>query len=150
MSKIEIVTDTLNNILGFIGITPVVKIEEDADKNIGVVIEGENLNFLIGYRGESLDAVQHLLSLVLFRKTNEPSHVIVDINGYRTQKVEKIEDITKNFIDRVRFSQKDVEMPIMNPSERRLVHTFVANYTDITSESIGEGAQRRVVLKLKS
>lgn len=150
MNKIEIVTDTLNNILGFIGITPVVKIEEDADKNISVVIEGENLNFLIGYRGESLDAIQHLLSLVLFRKTNESTHVIVDINGYRTQKVEKIEEITKNFIDRVRFSQKDVEMPIMNPSERRLVHTFVANYADITSESVGEGTQRRVVLKLKS
>lgn len=150
MNKVDIVTETLNNILGFIGISPEVNITEDTDKNIQAVIEGDNLNFLIGYRGESLDAVQHILSLILFRKTGESTHVSVDINGYRTQKTEKIEDITKNFIDRVRFMQKDVEMPPMNPGERRLVHTFVGKYADITSESVGEGPARRVVLKLKS
>lgn len=150
MNKVDIVTETLNNILGFIGITPDVQIDEDADKTVQVSVDGENLNFLIGYRGESLDALQHILSLVLFRKAGESTHVNVDINGYRTQKTEKIEDITKNFIDRVRFMQKDVEMPPMNPSERRLVHTFVGKYADITSESVGEGPARRVVLKLKS
>ncbi len=73
---------------------------------------------------------------------------MVDINGYRDSRLNKIEDMTKGFIDRVRFHETDVEMPPMNSYERRQVHMFISDYPDIMSESTGEGRARHVVLKL--
>jgi spoIIIJ-associated protein len=83
------------------------------------------------------------------KELNEWKHVLVDINGYRDSRRTKIEDMVRNFIDRVRFHNSNVEMPPMNSFERRWVHMFVSEYPDIASESLGEGKNRRVVLKLK-
>ena len=73
--------------------------------------------------------------------------IAVDINGYRDQRKAKLEEMTRNFIDRVRFFSQEVEMPSMSPMERRIVHVFVSGYDDIVSESVGIGRDRRVVLK---
>jgi spoIIIJ-associated protein len=149
MDKTEKVKSYLNEILNFIDIRPKVSISP-MDDAIDVSIEGNDLNFLIGYRGESLEGLQHLLSLMLFKETGEWTRVSVDINGYREQKQDRIEQITKTYIDKVRFFGKEVEMNPMSSSERRQVHTFVSTYDDITSESTGEGSNRRVVLKPKN
>ncbi len=149
MEKIDKLKSTLDEILSFMSINPAVAIEEADVNSYTIKIEGENLNFLIGYRGESLESLQNLLNLIMYKQLNDWMRVVVDINGYRTQKQEKIEQIAKGFIDRVRFLAKDVEMPPMSPSERRLVHVFLQEYDDVTSESIGIGQNRRVVLKPK-
>ena len=149
MQKIDKLKSTLDEILSFMSINPAVAIEEADVNSYTIKIEGENLNFLIGYRGESLESLQNLLNLIMYKQLNDWMRVVVDINGYRTQKQEKIEQIAKGFIDRVRFLAKDVEMPPMSPSERRLVHVFLQEYDDVTSESIGIGQNRRVVLKPK-
>jgi len=135
--------------MGFMGVSPDISISDSEEDTISVAVEGQNLNFLIGYRGESLDALQTILGLITFKETGEWVHVLVDINGYRKQKQEKIEQITKGYIDKVRFFGKDVEMSPMNAYERRQVHTFISEYDDIISESTGEGPARRVVLKPK-
>ena len=140
--------EKLEEILGFIGVSPSVNIE-DQDSTFKVTIEGDDLSFLIGYRGESLNALQTLLGSMLFNESDEWTHIILDINGYRNSRQDKIEDMTRNFIDRVRFHKSEVEMPTMNSFERRQVHMFVSDYPDILSESAGEGRGRRVVLKLK-
>ena len=123
---------------------------------LNVTIEGDDLSFLIGYRGESLDGLQTVLSLILNKqslRSDEPKgsnvwqRVVTDINGYRKQRQDKIEEITKGYIDRVRFLTKEIEMPPMTSAERRYVHMFVSAYTDVVTESVGEGASRRVVLK---
>ena len=138
----------IDDVLKFIGITPDVDISGDeATKLVEVSIEGNNLNFLIGYRGESLNALQTLLALALFKEFNEWVNVVVDVNGYKDTRREKIEEITKNFIDRVRFFGKEVRMPVMSAAERRMVHVFVDGYADIGSESEGNPPYRRVILK---
>jgi spoIIIJ-associated protein len=149
MDKKEILNTTASEIMKMIGAKAKLSISEEAEGAWSVKLEGDNLNFLIGYRGESLDAFQTLLGLILFKKTGEWSHVVVDINGYRDQKQDKIEQITKNYIDKVRFFGKQVEMAPMNAYERRQVHTFVSAYDDVISESTGEGIARRVVIKPK-
>jgi spoIIIJ-associated protein len=140
----------LNEILNFIGVSPRVIFEEDDEDNLCVNIEGGDLSFLIGYRGESLDALQTLMSQAFFRKNNEWPRLLIDVNCYRKQKHDKIEQITKNYIDKVRFFGKEVEMNPMSPSERRQVHSFVSTYDDVMSESVGEGLNRRVVIKPKA
>ena len=149
MSKIQEIEKQTNKILDFMGVKPNLSVEEDEESTIKVVIEGDDLNFLIGYRGEALDAFQTLLGIITFNRTKEWARIIVDINGYRKAKQDKIEQITKNYIDKVRFLGKEVEMSPMTAFERRQVHTFVGDYDDIISESTGEGHARRVVLKPK-
>lgn len=148
MDKINFLKEQLENIFGFMNISPHFFIEDKGDK-IEVEIEGENLNFLIGYRGESLSAMQNFLNVAMNRNASPEawSRVVVDINGYRQQREGKIEEIVRGLIDRVRFFGKEVEMSPMSASERYFVHDYVSEYEDITSESVGERANRHVVLK---
>lgn len=144
----QLIKTKLDEILNLMGISPNFSVG-DEDGTYKVAIEGNDLNFLIGYRGASLQALQTLLATMLFQELDEWVHVVVDINDYRSNRQTKIEEMTKNFIDRVRFHNSEVEMPSMNAFERRQVHMFVSDYPDIVSESTGEGRNRRVVLKLK-
>lgn len=150
MNKHEQIKNVLEEILRFVNIRYNLTIQDMDDKLTSAEITGDNLSFLIGFRGETLDALQNIVNQILFKRSGEWNQVLLDINGYKKQKNEKIIEIAKSYIDRVRFSQKDVEMPPMNPSERRQVHTFVGTYDDIVSESSGEGINRRVILKLKN
>lgn len=122
---------------------------KDVDDGVLVSITGSELNHLIGYRGDTLNALQHFLNAAYYNGAGEYVRVLVDVNGYRDQRKDKLEDMAKNFIDRVRFFNQEVEMPPMNPSERRLVHTFVSEYDDVESTSVGVGRDRHVVLKPK-
>jgi len=89
------------------------------------------------------------LSLMLFKEKNEWSRLTLDINGYRQQRIEKLQNMAKKFIDRVRFFNNEVELPPMAPWERRQIHMLVTEYDDIDSESFGDGYDRRVILKIK-
>lgn len=149
MKTKEIIESSLDKIFGYIGIKPNVTIKEPEDNVFSITIEGDDLNFLIGFRGQSLDALQNVLKLIVFRQTQQQPILSLDINQYRSRKTEKLHDLVKGFIDKVRFFQKEVELPRMNPWERREVHMLISEYDDIFSESTGEGENRRVVLKLK-
>lgn len=149
MNKIETIKPIIDELLRFYSVRYSLSINEIDENLLSADIQGDNLSFLIGFRGETLDALQTIINQIIFRRLGEWNQVIVDINGYKKQKNEKIIEITKGYIDRVRFTQKPIEMPNMNPAERRQVHTFISEYQDIVSESTGEGLNRRVVLKLK-
>jgi spoIIIJ-associated protein len=152
MKTKEIIETSLNKIFEYIGIKPEVLITEekgDEGQVYSVTISGDNLNYLIGFRGQSLEALQILVKQILFRKTGEHSILTIDINEYKDKKTEKLQDLARSFIDKVRFFEKEIELPRMNPWERRQVHIFVSEYDDVESESIGEGEDRRIVLKPK-
>jgi spoIIIJ-associated protein len=150
MNKADIINDMLQTILGFLSIDPRYEILEEGNGDIyRVNITGDNLSYMIGFRGYSLEALESLISLAVFKHTNTPTTVLVDINGYKNQKIEKLQNLTRKLIDKVRFFEQDVEMPPMDPWERRQVHLLVTEYDDIVSESTGEGRDRRVVLKAK-
>ena len=144
----KLIKTKLAEILSLLEVSPEITIGEE-EGTYKVTIDGNDLSFLIGYRGESLHALQTLLATMLFNELNEWVHVVVDINGYRDGRREKIEEMTRSFIDRARFHNTEIEMPTMNSFERRQVHMFVDDYPDIFSESTGEGRSRRVVLRLK-
>ena len=135
----------LNKILKFIDVSPDVKISEDGDA-FRIDIQGDNLNFLIGYRGESLDALQYILSHAVYKEKTNWIPLSLDINGYRQSKLEKLEDTVKSFIDRVRFHQKEIRLPPLTPYERRHIHMLLTDYVDVESESRGEGRDRRLFL----
>jgi spoIIIJ-associated protein len=148
--KVENILETnLKKIFDFIGIDPETEITIKDDSSYLITITGNDLNFLIGFRGQSLDGLQNILKLMVYRETKTQPIITVDINEYKDRKSEKLQDMAKNYIDKVRFFQKEVELPTMNPWERREIHILVSEYDDILSESKGEGSNRRVVLKPK-
>ncbi|MGD8744505.1 MAG: R3H domain-containing nucleic acid-binding protein [Candidatus Woesebacteria bacterium] len=149
MNNVELISTSIENIFDHLGISPNISIEAQDENIYNVFIEGDDLNWLIGYRGQSLEGLQTLLGLIALREAGEWLTIIVDINGYRNRKAERIEDLTKKLIDKVRFFEEEVPMPTMTPWERRQVHVLVSEYPDIESESTGEGRRRRVVLKPK-
>ena len=149
MKNEEILNKVLQDIFKHIGVSPVATITPQDENIYNIDIQGNNLNFLIGFKGESLNALQSLMSLIALKKLGKPTIISVDINNYKGKKIERILDITKSFIDKVRFFEKEVMLPPMNPWERRHVHLLISEYAHIESESTGEGLSRRVVLKPK-
>jgi len=141
----KIIKKHLDKILEFIEIDPEVTIEEDGDA-FRIKIEGDNLNFLIGYRGESLDALQYILSHAVYKEGNEWIPLSLDINGYRQNKLDKLEESVKGYVDRARFHQKEIRLPPLTPFERRYVHMLIDDYIDLKSESRGEGRNRRLFI----
>lgn len=149
MSK-QYIESFLNDFFGFLKINPAVSVEELEEDTYGIKIEGPELNFLIGSRGMSLNALQTIISQGMFNKTSKWSTIFIDINDYRNQKMEKLQGMAKKFIDKVRFFKQDVELPPMSSWERRQIHMFVGGYDDVTTESRGEGRDRHIVLKPKN
>lgn len=143
---IKFIENYLGVVTKALRVKPTVTVE-NAETILNVVINGENLNFLIGRGGESLSALQHLMGIALMNKFGEWVPVVVDINDYRTKRKEKTEEIAKSYIDRVRFFNKEVALPAMSSFERKQVHEFVSGYDDVESFSVGEGRDRHVVLK---
>ncbi|MFZ5424410.1 MAG: protein jag [Patescibacteria group bacterium] len=150
MDRPELIKNKVQELLNLMGISPDITVTEeqlDDEFNYSVLIEGKDLNFLIGYHGNSLNALQTLLGLILNNEFEEWYPITVDINGYRSLREEKLQEMVKNYIDRTRFSGDEVHLPTMPAFERRLVHMFVSEYDDIESESRGEGLNRRVILR---
>ena len=149
MEHTKFIKNKLNDIFKHLSIKPELEVQEEGDST-KISISGNDLSFLIGFHGESLSALQNLLNSMIFKEFNVAKNVALDINNYRSSKMERTEELVKRSIDKVRFFQKPVELIPMNPFERRHIHMFLAAYDDVISESVGEGRDRRVVLKPKA
>ncbi len=118
-----------------------------------ISIESENdLSILIGRNGQNLNALEHIVKLITFRQLGNQNDFqnksfIIDINDYRKSRTKYILDIAQTAAQRVISSQQSEALLPMSPYERRLVHTELASYKEIQTESIGEEPRRRVVIK---
>ncbi len=103
---------------------------------------------MIGNRGRHLDALQFILQIILGRKLGEEVdfRVFVDVAGYRKEKDDKLEQMALEKADNARILGEPIELPPMKPSDRRIVHLALMKFKDISSESIGEGMDRRIVI----
>ena len=153
MRKEEPKADKINKLaqklLDSLGITATVKIEEK-DGVFNVDLETESPGILIGYHGETLVAFQLILSMMAYRELGEWSRVVVNIGDYRQRRQEALERMALSACQRVKFSQKEYELPPMSAAERRIIHLALSSASEIETESRGEGRERRVVIKPKS
>ena len=104
-------------------------------------------SMLIGERGNNLVAFEYILKKILQKKYGEFWKFTVDINEYRIKRLEDLKQDVKAAAKEVRLYKKEVPLRPMSSFERRIVHLLLAEYPDITTESIGEGETRRVVIK---
>ena len=147
--KAEYLKTTANEIIKFLGFSSELTIAKDGEGLYQLELQGEGLGVLIGYHGEILSSLQLLLSLAAFRKFNEWVPVAVDIDNYRKGREERLRELAEHSIDKVRFLQREIALPPMPANERRIIHLTAANFTDVVSESRGEGRDRYVVIALK-
>ncbi len=112
-----------------------------------IKIETKEPRQLIGQYGANLSSLQHLLRLLISSKTGRRSFAKVDINNYKSQKEEKILDIAKSMADKAKRSDSMVILKPMNSYERKVVHLAIEAMEGVTSESMGQEPERRVVIE---
>ena len=109
----------------------------------------KEMGVLIGKRGQTLDSLQYLISLVVNKGTDEYIRVKVDTENYRQRRKETLENLAKNISYRVKRTKRPVSLEPMNPYERRIIHSALQNDRFVTTHSEGEEPYRRVVVTLK-
>ena len=116
---------------------------------LNIDLQGDDMGVLIGKRGQTLDSLQYLVSLVVNREQEEYIHVKLDTEDYRERRRETLEILARNIAYKVRKSRTSVSLEPMNPYERRIIHAALQNDRFVTTHSEGEDPYRRVVVTLK-
>lgn len=146
--SLKIANDLTKELLNKLGVEAKIDVSEQ-DEAIHIAVEGDDLGILIGFHGENLEAVQLILGLMINKKLEEEDWLPVnfDVGGWRKERVE----VLRSMIDKAKIELKDskeaVELPPMSASQRRMVHVLLSDYKGITSESVGEEPNRKVVIK---
>lgn len=143
----ELIKQTAEKLFEDLGFAPSLSLSEKEGSLSVAVDAGADNPLLIGFHGETLTSLQTILNLILFRQAGEFRRVILDIGSYRVEREGKIKQMAVSAADRARFLARPVELSPMRPDERRLVHLYVSQLTGVVSESLGEGRDRRVVVK---
>lgn len=122
--------------------------EKAGDKEIVVaaISAPEDAKFLIGKNGQNLQALEHVVRS-LFLKQGEAVALFVDVNDYKKSRATYVATLAKEAVLRVRNTQRAEALTPMSPYERRIVHMELASVSDVTTESIGQEPQRRIVIK---
>lgn len=123
--------------------------ENSEEKTIDIDLAGEDMGVLIGKRGQTLDSLQYLVSLVVNKGEDGYIRVKVDTENYRQRRKDTLENLAKNIASKVRRTGKSVTLEPMNPYERRVIHSALQNDRYVETHSEGEEPFRKVVVALK-
>lgn len=143
----QLATEILDFFLGTMGVVATTFVREDAvDGVIAFEIEGEDAGLLIGRRGETLQALQFLVNLIVNKQLGRQVYVTIDVEGYRERRQESLKSLAQRTAERVVSSGRSIQLQPMPASERRIIHVTLAEHPDVRTESKGDGDQRRVVV----
>ncbi len=150
----EILQKTLEDLLIHLGteFNKITVTEEEKD-SFNINISSDNPSLLIGYHGENIQALQHLLKTLVWKKCNNESfNILLDIDEYRKRQEENVLILAERKIEAIRTNGRPQKLPPMSPYFRRKVHMLCMSpgYNDIETVSEGEGDHRHIILKLKS
>lgn len=124
------------------------KYDINIEKNeINVKIDGGNSGTLIGYRGETLNALQHILSLIANKNTSAKVRVLLNVDGYKEKREKTLEELALKVSKTVIRTNKSITLEPMNAYERKIIHSKLQDMTDIRTHSIGEEPHRRIVIE---
>jgi spoIIIJ-associated protein len=146
---IEVTVDVLQHILRYMNIHASVQVRSDNPLTVNIHGMNENLGLLIGRRGETLASLQLLVNLIVSHRTKHRLRIVVDAENYRMRREENLRSLALRVAQQVRSYRRSIALEAMPPYERRIVHIALSDSNDISTESIGEGDERRVVISLK-
>ena len=140
----------LNDIFEAMNLTVVIDIKYDEIEHfMEIDLQGDEMGVLIGKRGQTLDSLQYLTSLVVNKDVENYIRVKVDTENYRKRRKDTLENLAKNIAFKVKRTKRPVSLEPMNPYERRIIHSALQNDRYVTTYSEGDEPYRRVVVTLK-
>ena len=142
--------DFLQQLTELMGVHVSVAVATDEEGNVRVNMEGDTLGILIGRRGETLDALQYLTSLLVNKGQNNYTRVTLDTEGYRAKREEALVRLANRMANRCQKTGRKVSLEPMNPYERRILHSALQDHPAVTTHSEGEEPNRHVVITLKT
>ncbi len=145
----DVVKEFLDNVLRHMGIEGRITVQEKEDNILYIEIKGQNMGILIGRRGQTLDAIQYITSLVVSKKFKDQHYrVIVDTENYRKKREETLVKLAKNLARKAIRFKRNVSLEPMSPYERRIIHSALQDEQGVTTTSEGEEPYRKVIIKL--
>lgn len=155
--EVKVAKNILENLLSRMGIQAAVNVEtskmatpaEEEVQPLVFNVAGDDLGILIGRRGQTIDALQYLVRLISSRQSRSKIPIIVDVENYKQHRYESLRVLALNVAAQVKARRTSFRLEPMPAFERRIIHLTLANDPDVTTESIGEGEARKVVVEPK-
>ena len=140
----------IKDVFAAMDLTVVANISYNEEENaMDIELSGDEMGILIGKRGQTLDSLQYLVSLVVNKDTENYVRVKVDTENYRKRRKETLENLARNISYKVKRTKRPVSLEPMNPYERRIIHSALQNDKYVTTYSEGDEPFRHVVVVLK-
>ena len=147
---IDEIREYLESLFKAMDIQTEIQIEFDETENVlSINLEGPEMGILIGKRGQTLDALQYIISLAVNKKSESYIRVKIDTENYRARRKETLENLAKNIAFKVKRSKRSFALEPMNPYERRIIHATLQNDKYVSTKSEGEEPYRKVIVYLK-
>jgi len=140
--------DFLAGLLERFDVNAEIKIEEGEDDTLNIELIGENMSPIIGRRGNTLDAMQYITSLVVNKDEEKYYHIVLDTQGYREKREEALRKLANKIADKVVKYKRNMTLEPMNPYERRIIHSALQGNKNVTTYSVGSEPNRKVVVAL--
>ena len=146
----DVAKDFIKDVCNAMNIAVVVDINvNNEDKVMEINLSGDDMGVLIGKRGQTIDSLQYLVSLVVNKESEEYYRIKLDTENYRERRKQTLENLAKNIAYKVKRTKRSVSLEPMNPYERRVIHSALQNDKYVTTKSEGEEPYRHVVVMLK-
>lgn len=145
--EIAAIVSELISRMGFSATVETKRVKENEADAIICNIKTEDSNFLIGQYGLNLQSLQHIARVMIRKRIDSPINFILDVNFYRQEKNDSVVRLAKNLAQEAVSEKREIAMRPMTAYERRIVHMELSKNDQITTESIGEGESRRIVIK---
>lgn len=142
LKALEFVENLLNNM----NLSATAEIVAEEENSVDIEIKGDSLGVLIGRRGDVLDSIQYLANLAANIKKSGFYRVTVDVQGYREKRAETLRGVARRMSEKVLKYKKSFALEPMNAYERRIIHAECQNIDGVTTRSIGEGADRKIII----
>jgi spoIIIJ-associated protein len=145
---VKVVTEILDKLLELLGVTGEVEVLTD-EIPLELDIEGDDLGILIGRRGQTLASLEYITKLIVVGRLKAWIPLTVDVAGYKKRRRDSLQRLALYLAEQVKSRRRAITMEPMPADERRIVHLTLADNPDVTTQSIGEGENRKVVILLK-
>ena len=143
---VNLVVDFTNHVLGSSGLDLKAGVDQD-EEGLRIQVGGDDVALLLGHNAELLDALEYLGNRVLARASGEEARLVFDSLGYRARREKELRLMAEKAAEKVRLSRIPFSFDPMIPNERRIIHLALANDASVTTESQGNGENRKVTIR---
>ena len=149
-NMLRVIEQTAKELLLKIGLEGNIRVSQQEEGSFTIDVTCEDPQLYIGEKGQTLSEILYILKSLLRKKFGGPVYVALDINDYRKNKEHYVKELARTTADEVTLLKTPKELPPMSAAERRLVHMELQERSDIETESVGDGEDIRVVVRLRS